>query len=167
MQYSSQPCIRCTPVSIKKKSSTTWINPELQCTKNTWRIQQNSVYGCNLTVTQRKGLQFCQTRSNAITLFNTLLAMCVENVTYMKTGEELYSKVFGYPRLQRTTVLTPNLHPGRQDLSNPKERTSADHQSKRSEGYEETRRAKFEETRSGNKDFRIQGLPLNSPERRL
>ena len=80
-------------------------------------------------------------------------------MVYMKTGEELYSKVFESPRLPRTTVLTPNLHHGRQDLSERKARTSADHQSKRIEGYEETRRAKFEETRSGKKHFRIQGLP--------
>ena len=33
MQYSSQPWIRCTPISINKKPSTTWINPESQCTK--------------------------------------------------------------------------------------------------------------------------------------
>ena len=48
----------------------------------------------------------------------------------MKTREELYSKVYQSPRLQRRTVLTPNLNHGRQDLSNPKARTSADHQSK-------------------------------------
>ena len=77
----------------------------------------------------------------------------------MKTGEELYSKVFEFPRLPRTTVLTPNLHHGRRDLSDPKAGTSADHQRKRSEGYEETRSAKFEETRSGNIDFTIQRLP--------
>ena len=71
---------------------------------------------------------------------------CIAKCTYLR----------GVPR---RTVLTPNLHHGRQDLSNPKARTSADHQSKRSEGYEETRSAKFEETRSGNIDFRIQGLP--------
>ena len=104
-------------------------------------------------------MQFYQTRSNAITLFNTSRAICIEKVVYMKTGEDLHSKVFESPRLPRTTVLTPNLHHGRQDLSNPKARTSADHQRRRSEGHEETRSAKFEETRSGNIDFRIQRLP--------
>ena len=69
----------------------------------------------------------------------------------MKTGEELYSKVKQSPRLPRTTVLTPNVHHGRQDLPNPKARTSTDHQRERS--------AKYEETRRGNVDFRIQGLP--------
>ena len=73
--------------------------------------------------------------------------------------EELYSKVFQSPTLPRTTVLTPNLHHGRQDLSDPQASTSANHQSKRSEVYEETRSAKLEETRTGDVDFRIQGLP--------
>ena len=78
-----------------------------------------------------------QTRSNAIALFNTLPAFCNEKVAYMKTGEELW--------------LTPNLHHGRQDPSHPEVRTSADHQSERSARYEETRR--------GNVDYRIQGKP--------
>ena len=95
----------------------------------------------------------------AITLFNTSPAICIEKVVFMKTGEDLHSKVYQSPRSPRRTVLTPNLYHGRQDLSFPKARTSADHQSKRSEVYEETRSAKFEETRSGNIDFIIQGLP--------
>ena len=133
--------------------------PRIAVYKNTWIIQQNSVHLCYLRVTERKGLQFSQTRSNTITLFNTLRAIRIEKTIFMKTGEELYSKVFEFPRLPRTTVLTPNLHHGRQGLSNPKARTSADHQSKRSERFDETRSAKFEETRSGNIDFRIQRLP--------
>ena len=67
----------------------------------------------------------------------------------MKTGEELRNKEYQSPRLPRQA------------------RTSVDHRSKRSEGYEEnrsanldeTRRPKHEETRSGNIEFRIQGLP--------
>ena len=131
--------------------------PRTALYKNT--TQQNSVYWCNLTVTQTKGLQFSQTRFNTITFFNTLRAIRIEKTIFMKTGEELYSKVFEFPRLPRTTVLTSKLHHGRRGLSDPKAGTSADHQSKRSEEYEETRSAKFEETRSGNIDFRIQGLP--------
>ena len=127
--------------------------------KNTWKIHTNSVCWCNLKHAQKNGLQFYQTRSNAITLFNTLPAVCIEKVVFLKTGEELHSKVYQSPRLPRRTVLTPHLHHGRQDLLNPRARTSADHQSKRSEKYEETRSAKFEETRSGNMDFRIQGPP--------
>ena len=33
IQFFSQPWTRCTPVKIKKKFHTTWINPELRCTK--------------------------------------------------------------------------------------------------------------------------------------
>ena len=120
-----------------------------------WKVHQDTVYSVDIQLAQRKGLQFCQTRSNAITLFNTLLAICIEKVVFMTTGEELYSKVYQSPRLPRRTVLTPNLRHARQDLLNPKARRSADHQSKRSERFEETRSAKFEETRSGNMDFRL------------
>ena len=69
----------------------------------------------------------------------------------MKSGEELNNKVDQSPRLPRKAVLKPNLHHGRQDLSNLEARTSVDHQSKDSE--------EFGETQSGNIDFRIQGLP--------
>ena len=44
-------------------------------------------------------------------------------------------------------------------FSNPEARTSAAHQSKESEEYGEIRSEEFEEFRSGNIDFRIQGLP--------
>ena len=39
--------------------------------KNNWIIHQNTVYWCSLKLAQRKGLQFYQTRSHAIALFNT------------------------------------------------------------------------------------------------
>ena len=144
-----QPWNRCTRIKIWKKSNTIWINPESQCTK-TWRVHQNTVYWCNLKLAQRKGLQFYQTRSHEIALFNTLLAICMENVVYMKTGEEFFCKVFQSPRLPRA-VLTPNLDHGRQDLSDPEARTSADHQSERSASYEENCR--------GDVDCRVQGKP--------
>ena len=56
--------------------------PRTAVYKSTSRIQQNSVYWCNLTVTQRKGLQFSQTRSNTITLFNTLRAIRIEKTIF-------------------------------------------------------------------------------------
>ena len=115
--------------------------------------------GVNLKVAQKKGFQFYQTRSNAIVLYNTFPAICLEKVVYMKSGEELCSNVCQSPRLSRKAVLTPNLHHGRQDLSNLEGRISADHQSKESEEYGETRSQEVEETRSGNIDFRIQGPP--------
>ena len=107
-------------------------NPRVAVCKNTWNTHQNTVYWCNLKVAQKKGLQFYQTRSKAIVLYNTLLAMCIENVVFMKSGEELYNKVCQSPTLPRKGVLTPNLHHGRQDLSNLEARSSADHQRQRS-----------------------------------
>ena len=88
----------------------------------------------------------------------------------MKTGEDLYCKVYQFPRFPQV-VLTPNLH---QDPSNLEASKSADHPSKRSAKYEETRRshledtrrkdleenhrAKYKETCRGNVDYRIQGI---------
>ena len=114
--------------------------------KNTWIIHQKTVYWCNLKLAQRKGLQFYQTRSHAIAVFNTLPAICIEKVVFMKTGDVFFCKVFQSSRLLRD-VLRPNLHHGRQDLSIPEARTSADHQSERSAKYEETRRSHLEHIR--------------------
>ena len=97
-------------------------NPWIAVYKNTWKIHQNTVYWCNLKVAQRNGLQFYQTRSNAIALFNTLFAKCIEKVIYMKTGEELYCKVNQSPRFPRA-VFASNVHHGRKDLCNPEART--------------------------------------------
>ena len=52
-------------------------------------------------------MQFYQTRSHTIALFNTLPAICMEKVVYMKTGQDLYCKVHQSPRLPRV-VLTSN-----------------------------------------------------------
>ena len=101
-------------------------------------------------LSQRKGLQFYQTRSHAIALFNTLPGICIEQVVYMKTGEDLYCKVHQSPRLPRV-VPTPNLQRVRQDPSNLEARKSTDHQSEQSVKYRETCR--------GNVDYRIPGIP--------
>ena len=118
--------------------------------------------GGNLKVAQKKGLHFYQTRSNAIALVNTLPAICIENSVYIyEDWRRMILQSIPSPRLPRKAVLTPNLHHGRQKLSNLEARTPTDHQSKRSEEYGETRCVEFEETRSGNIAFRIQCL-LNS-----
>ena len=117
--------------------------PRITVCKNTWRIHQNSVKWYNLKLVQRKRLQFYQTRSHAIALFNTPPAICIEKVVYMKTGEDLYCKVHQSPRLPRV-VLTPNLQHGRQDPSKLEARKSADNQSEQSAKYEETRRSHLE-----------------------
>ena len=120
---------------------------------------QDTVHRCNVKLTQKRRLQFYQTRSHAVALFNTLPAVCIEKAAYMKTGEELYSKVFQSQRVPRT-VLTPNLHyQGGHDLHQPKARPSADLQSKQSEMCEDTRGTKCGETRSNTVDYRIQCIP--------
>ena len=46
----------------------------------------------------RKGLQFYQTRSNAIILQGTLPAYCIPKVVRMETGEVIHVKVYASPR---------------------------------------------------------------------
>ena len=67
--------------------------PRIAVCKNTWRVHQNTVYWCKVKLAQRKGLQFHQTRSHAIALFNTLSAICIE----MKTGED-YTAKYTHPQ---------------------------------------------------------------------
>ena len=59
--------------------------PRIAPYKNTWRPRQNMVYWCNLMLAQKRGLQFYQTRSHAIVLYNTLPAICIEKAVCMKS----------------------------------------------------------------------------------
>ena len=79
-------------------------NSRIAVYKNTWKTHQHTVYWCILKLAQRKGLQFYQTRSNAITRFNSLPGIRIEKVVNMKAGEELYSKVHQSPRLPRAVL---------------------------------------------------------------
>ena len=74
--------------------------------KNTWIPHQNTVCWCNLKLAQKKGVQFYQTRSHAIVLYNTLHAICIEKAVCMKTKEELFHKVYQSPRLPRVITET-------------------------------------------------------------
>ena len=60
--------------------------PRIAVYKNTERSHPNTVHWFNLKLAQRTGLQFHKTRSHAIVIFNTQLAICIEKVVYMKTG---------------------------------------------------------------------------------
>ena len=80
----------------------------------------------------------------------------------MKSGDDLYRKMYQSPELPQRIKINPNLHCGRQDTTNFEARASVDHQSKESEEYGETRGEEFGETRGGHIDFRIQGLPHSS-----
>ena len=114
------------------------------------KVHQNTVYWCNLRVAQSKGLQFYQTRSNAIILHNILLAMCIEKVVVKKSGEELYSKTYQSLVAPKRVVLKPNLSYERQDNVSSDGRTSLDHS--------DNHRGTFRKTCRGEIDFRIQGL---------
>ena len=77
----------------------------------------------------------------------------------MKSGEEWHNKVYQSSRLPRKAVLTPNLHHGRQDLSNLEARTSTEpsKQTKRVVMRNPLRRVGLQNTRS---------TPLNRPRER-
>ena len=62
--------------------------PRLVPHKSTWTPHQNTVHWCSSELPQKRGLQFYQTRSHAIILHNTQLAICIENGVCMKTNEE-------------------------------------------------------------------------------
>ena len=68
--------------------------PRIAVYKHSWKILQNTVYWCILRVAQIKGLQFYQTRSNGIILYNTKPAMCIEKVVVRKSREEFHSKTY-------------------------------------------------------------------------
>ena len=59
---------------------------------------QNTVYSVDIKLAQKKGLNFYQTRSNAIILHETLRACCIPKVVRMETGEIMHEKVFASPR---------------------------------------------------------------------
>ena len=78
----------------------TAVNPMYthKITRSQYDLEKTPNCGVHLKLAQRKGLQFYQTRSNAIALFNTSLAICLERVVYMKAGEEVYCKVSNLQR---------------------------------------------------------------------
>ena len=75
----------------------------------------------------------------------------------MRSGEASYSKMCQSLELPQRIVHKPNLNNRRQDTTNFEARASVDHLSRE---YAETRSGgEYGETRCGNIDFRIQGLP--------
>ena len=104
--------------------------------KNTWKRFQNTVFWCNLKFAQGRGLQFYQTRSNAVKLYDTLLAEFIEKATCMKTKGQLHQResVILRPRV----VLKTNSQSGSQDLHVHEARSFLDLQQD-AESYGETR----------------------------
>ena len=78
--------------------------PRIMPYKITWKRFQNKVFLCNLEVVKERGLQFYQTRSHAVVLYNTLPAACIEKAVCMKTTDELYQEVRLTPRVARVVL---------------------------------------------------------------
>ena len=66
--------------------------------KQRWKVHQDTVYWVDMQLAQRKGLEFYQTRSNAVILYDTLPACCISKVVVMESGEIIYEKVSVSPR---------------------------------------------------------------------
>ena len=59
-----------------------------------WKRHQDAVFWVDIDLAIKKGLTFCQTRSNAIVLQRTLPAHCIPNVDRLKTGEVLCERPY-------------------------------------------------------------------------
>ena len=75
--------------------------PRITPYKHTWRSHHNTVFWCDLNLAHRNELRCYQTRSHAITLSDTLPAICIDKVVCLKTTEELCCKTHRSPRLPR------------------------------------------------------------------
>ena len=130
------------------------LTPRIAPYKNTWKHLQNTVFWCNLKLAQEKDVQFYQTGSHAVVLYNTLPAACIETAVCMKTQDELYQKVPITPRVPRV-VLKSNSQYGLARSTKPRRKiileTSND---LKSDG----------EICNNTVDHRISGVPLSAVE---
>ena len=139
-------CMEETPCDFTK--------PRIVPYGHSWNPFQNTVYWCNLKLAQERGLQFYQTRSHAIVLYNTLPAVCIEKVVCMKTKDEIYQKVRLTPRVPRV-VFKSNSQIGQQDQREQDARTSCDQPSGSKSSWK---------TGSNTVYYRIPGIPLSAVE---
>ena len=116
---------------------------------NTWKHFQDIVCWCALKLAQRRGLQFYQTRSNAVILHDTLPAEFTEKAICMKTKDQFYpwESVIPRPRV----VPKANSQSGSQDLLVQEARSS----------WESQQDAESCETRSNTTDDRIPGISIS------
>ena len=118
---------------------------------NAFKIQY---FWCNLKFAQERSLQFYQTRSHAVVLYNTLPAACIEKAVCMKTEDELHKKVRLTQRVLRV-VLKSNSQYGLQDPQNQDARSS----------WEPSSDSKsYGEICNNTVDHRIPGVPLSAVE---
>ena len=124
--------------------------PRIAVYKNNWKIHQNTIYGCTLRVAQGKGLQFNQTRSNAIILYKHFTRGVHRDGGGTWSQEKNSTvKCINLLSYRRVLYSSPNLHYGRQDTANFEARTSVDHLSRE---YGETRSGgEYGQTRCGRR----------------
>ena len=82
--------------------------PRITVYENTWRVYQKYRILMQSEAPSKKRIAVLTNPIARIRSFSTLLAICIEKVVYMNTGEDLYCIVHQPPRLPRV-VLTPNL----------------------------------------------------------
>ena len=68
--------------------------PRLASYKQQWKVHQDTMYWVDIQQAQRKGLKLCQTRSNAVNLYDALPAYCISKAIVMKSEEVIYQKAF-------------------------------------------------------------------------
>ena len=128
--------------------------PRIAPYKHTWTSHQKTVFWCNLKLPQTRGLQLYPTRSHAVTFSSTLPAIRIEKVVCMKTGEEVYCKIYQSPRLPRVALEPNRSIIVRIHLTQMRENPT-------------TMKAKSVCTRGtcrGNIDYRIPGIPHSTVE---
>ena len=119
--------------------------------KNTWRPFQNTVIWCNLKLAQQRGLQFYETRSNAVILYDTLPAEFIEKAICMKTKDQPYQRESVI--LRQRVVLKANSQSVSQDLPVQEARSSWEsQQDAESNG----------ETLSNTADYRIPSISIST-----
>ena len=78
--------------------------PRMEHSRSKWRPSQDAVYWVNLARVQDEGLQFWQTRSNAIVVYISVPPECIYKVI-SRNGERVLFERLATPRLPPKVVL--------------------------------------------------------------
>ena len=81
---------------LKRDFSIVWIHsmliPSYTFEQFKATLQENTSISESVSFAHSNGLQFHQTRSNVVILYNTFRAVCIERVVMRMSREELHSK---------------------------------------------------------------------------
>ena len=119
--------------------------------KNTWKHFQDTVFWCNLKLAQQRGLQFHQTRSNAVILRDTLPAEFIERAICVKTKDHLYQR--------ESVTLRPRVVPQADSQSGSQYLPV---QEARSSWESQQDAESYGKTRSNTADYRVPGTPIST-----